>query len=191
MNPKTTLLAVLAALAVGAPHVQAQAFRSGSDGSYGPIDTGSGTLTLDVPPDGIFHATTITVGSGGRLRFRRNALNTPVYLLATGDVTINGGTIDVSGGRGSAFTPGLAGPGGFDGGAPGSVGLAAGDGRGPGGGKGGTATDGDAEAGGASYATITTDGPVAQRGATYGSPLLLPIVGGSGGGGAAGDPGWG
>lgn len=190
MKSKQTILALLAALAVGATPARAQAFRSGSNGSYGPIDTGSSTVTLDVPPDGIFHATTINVGSGGLLRFRRNALNTPVYLLATGDVTITG-TIEVSGGRGSASTPGLAGPGGFDGGAPGSVGLPAGDGQGPGGGKAGTTVDGDTEAGGAGYATTTTLGPVAQRGATYGSPLLLPIVGGSGGGGAAGDPGWG
>lgn len=191
MKSKKTLLSLLAALAVGTTPANAQAFRSGSNGSYGPINTGSSTVTLDVPPDGIFHATTINVPSGGRLLFRRNALNTPVYLLATGDVTINGGTIDVSGARGSESAPGLAGPGGFDGGAPGSVGLAAGDGQGPGGGKAGTATDGDAEAGGAGYATTTTHGPVAQRGATYGSPLLLPIVGGSGGGGAAGNPGWG
>lgn len=167
-----------------------QAFRSGSNGSYGAINTGGSTVTLDVPADGIFHCTTIEVGSGGVLRFRRNALNTPVHLLATGDVTVTG-TIDVSGARGTALTPGLGGPGGFDGGSPGSVGFAAGDGHGPGGGKGGTAVDGPDEAGGGGFGAVTADSPAAKRGGVYGSPLLIPMVGGSGGGGAAGATGWG
>lgn len=85
---------------------------SGSDGSYGPITIDSSapsTTWLDLPPDGIIHATTITVASNKTLRFNRNAANTPVVLLATGDVEIIG-TINVSGGNG------LGGPGGFDGG---------------------------------------------------------------------------
>ncbi len=169
----------------------AQPFQSGSNGSYGAINTGGNTLTLDVPPDGIFHATTVTVSSGSRLLFKRNALNTPVYLLATGDVTI-AGIIDVSGTRGTASAPGYGGPGGFDGGAPGAVGLPGGDGFGPGGGKSGTSIGSNADdAGPGSYATASTAGPAAKRGPTYGNPLLFPIVGGSGGGGASGNPGWG
>jgi len=168
----------------------AQAFRSGSNGSYGAISTGSSSVTLDVPPDGIFHCTTIQVGGGGVLRFRRNALNTPVYLLATGDVTVSG-TIELPGGRGSASAPGLGGPGGFDGGSPGSVGLPGGDGHGPGGGKAGSGTDGPDEAGGGGFGAATAVSPVAKRGGTYGSPLLIPMVGGSGGGGVGGATGWG
>ena len=190
MKTKYSLSMFLVALAAGGYDAHAQTFTSGSDGSYGPIDTGATTLTLDVPPDGIFHCTTIDVRNGGILRFQRNDLNTPVYLLATGDVNIFG-TVDVSGGRGTASIAGQAGPGGFDGGAPGSAGLPSGDGQGPGGGKGGTSVDGATEAGGAGHATQTTQGPVDQRGGTYGSPLLLQLEGGSGGGGVAADTGWG
>lgn len=184
-------LLVAALLVITSGHqAQAQTFQSGSNGSSGAINTGGSSITLDVPPDGVIHATTINVGSGGRLQFRRNALNTPVYLLATGDVTIIG-TIDVSGSRGSASSPGLGGPGGFDGGAPGSVGLPGGDGQGPGAGKAGGSAGNADDAGPASYAIASTLGPAAKRGPTYGNPLLFPIIGGSGGGGASGNPGWG
>jgi hypothetical protein len=185
----TQKLSILAAvLLAGMLPLSAQPFQSGSNGTYGALNVTS-DLTLDVPPDGIFHCTTINVQSGRTLRFRRNALNTPVILLATGDVTIVG-LIDVSGARGSASAPGLGGPGGFDGGAPGSVGLPGGDGQGPGGGKAGTLVAADA-AGPAGYGTVSTFGLPTKRGSIYGNALLFPIVGGSGGGGAAGDPGWG
>src|SRR5881296_335327 len=106
-------------LLLGSPATQAQ-FSSGSTGADGALNVTSNT-TLDLPPDGIFNFTTINVASGATLTFKRNALNTPVYLLASGDVVITG-TIDVSGGNrsGIAFccgaSPGLGGPGGFDGG---------------------------------------------------------------------------
>jgi len=190
MRQSTRLWLFLAILFAALAPASAQPFQSGSNGSYGAINTGGSTVTLDMPPDGIFHCTTINVGSGGRLQFRRNALNTPVYLLATGDVTITG-IIDVSGARGSATAAGSGGPGGFDGGAPGAVGLPGGDGQGPGGGKAGGSTDRADGAGPASYGTVSTTGPAAKRGAVYGNPLLFPIVGGSGGGGASGNPGWG
>lgn len=82
-------------LASGMSTAQGQVFDFGSDGTFGAIDITVDT-TLDMPPDGIFNATTINVASGATLKFNRNALNTPVYLLATGDITIDG-TIDVSG----------------------------------------------------------------------------------------------
>lgn len=190
MKPRKTLLAATIAALCGIVCADAQTFSSGSNGSFGAINLTTADVTLDLPPDGIFHCTTINIGSSRTLRFRKNALNTPVVLLATGDVTIVG-TIDVSGIRGSASAPGLAGPGGFDGGAPGSVGLPGGDGQGPGGGKAGTLVADDTAAGNASYATTSTQGPPAKRGAVYGNALVFPIVGGSGGGGAAGNPGWG
>ena len=189
MKLSHSAIALLAVVLCGSTIVHAQTFQSGSNGSYGALNVTVST-TLDVPPDGIFHCTTINVVAGHTLRFRRNALNTPVILLASGDVTI-AGTIDVSGGRGSASAPGLAGPGGFDGGAPGSVGLPGGDGQGPGGGKAGTLINDGTAAGNASFATASQQGPTDKRGATYGSALLFPIIGGSGGGGAAGNPGWG
>jgi hypothetical protein len=40
----------------------AQPFNSGSDGSYGPLNVTSNT-TLQLPPDGIFKCTTITVAA--------------------------------------------------------------------------------------------------------------------------------
>src|SRR5689334_1061782 len=85
------------------PRAGAQGFHSGSDGSYrsaisadGSIHVTSGAVTADMPPDGIFKCTTITVDAGATLNFHRNALNTPVYLLATGPIVVQG-RIDVSG----------------------------------------------------------------------------------------------
>src|SRR5262249_8540292 len=112
-------------------------FNSGSTGAMGAF-TMSENQTLNVPPDGVFHYTTITI-SGGVLSFNRNAANTPVYLLARGDVMING-WISVSGSSAmhSAQFYGVGGPGGFDGGMAGTGGTAptaGGDGKGPGGGS--------------------------------------------------------
>jgi hypothetical protein len=182
-------LFLLAASAAGWLPIQAQ-FQSGSNGSYGPLVVTAADTTLDLPPDGVFHCTTIEVAAGRRLRFNRNALNTPVVLLATGDVTIAGEVI-VSGARGTSLAGGQGGPGGFDGGAPGSAGLPAGDGLGPGGGKAGVFDGGAEGPGAASYSAQAVYSPESRRGAIYGSPLLLPVVGGSGGGGASGSPGWG
>src|SRR6266550_473614 len=67
---------------------QAQ-FNSGSDGSYGPLSPTSNT-NLDMPPDGIFHCTTINIPNGVIVYFNRNGLNTPVYLLAQSNVVISG-----------------------------------------------------------------------------------------------------
>src|SRR2546421_12242174 len=128
----------------------AAAFSSGSDGSYGPLNITSNT-TLDLGSNGIFNCTTITVGSGATLTFNRNPLNTPVYLLATSNVVIDG-SIDVSGKVGSnipAFR-GEGGPGGFDGGNPGlGPDVPPGAGYGPGGGKGGTDNAGEGVSAGA------------------------------------------
>jgi hypothetical protein len=113
VNP-TLLVLLLSGLAVN--HALAQGFSSGSTGAYGPMNITSNT-TLDLPGDGIFHCTTINVATGATLTFRRNPLNTPVYLLASSNVTLNG-IIDIGGNNSSASVPdgGLGGPGGFDGG---------------------------------------------------------------------------
>jgi len=158
----------------------AQGFDSGSDGSMGALVVNANT-NFDLPPDGIFKFTTVTVNTGQTLRFNRNPMNTPIYLLATGDVIING-TIDVSGsggGFGASLNGGAGGPGGFDGG------RAGGDGHGPGGGR--TGVDGNVtnSAGSGTYSAPDSpnNSPTTNRGAVYGSPLLVPLVGGSGGGG--------
>ena len=188
----TRLLPAAALLLVAAFQTSAANFTSGSTGLDGPLDVISNTV-IQLPPDGVLNYTTITVGQGNTLTFKRNALNTPVFLLATGDVVIDG-SINVNGGHGSVtpFSGGLAGPGGFDGGSggftsadsvlPGGAGMGPGGGLpGPGGGYNWTG------AGSGSYATRAPQAN-ALDGDAYGSNLLIPLVGGSGGGGVNGDP---
>jgi hypothetical protein len=170
----------------------AQGFNSGSDGSLGALNVVNADQTIDLPDDGMLHYTTVTVASGRTLRFRRNAHNTPVYILATGDVQING-TIDVSGEHSPSNVPvgGEGGPGGFDGGKPGfGNDVPPGDGYGPGGGGGGLASGSDSNgAGGGGYGAPGNGGSSSLHGPSYGSPLLIPLMGGSGGGGHTGQPG--
>ncbi len=177
-----------------------QTFSSGSTGADGAllVPATSGTVTLAVPPNGIFNFTTIEIQQGATLKFTRNTLNTPVHLLATGDVRV-AGTIDVSGASGKSNPPagGLGGPGGFDGGMPGILGAAPGNGHGPGGGKGGDTeypyTAGSAGSGSygnhAPGSAYGVDDYSIGDGVIYGSPLLVPLLGGSGGGGTTGQPG--
>jgi hypothetical protein len=159
---RTSARAFAIAIAVGAscaPSV-ASAFTSGSTGSDGAFAPTVNT-TVTLPPSGIFNYTTVTIPAGVTVKFQRNTTNTPIVILATGDVTI-AGTIDISGttapgvgpagggGTGDDGTPGLGGPGGFDGGRGGRGGTdnpgpndnpnavnKAGGGLGPGGGNGG------------------------------------------------------
>ena len=164
-----------------------QTFNSGSTGADGPFNPASNT-TLTLPPSGVFNFTTINIPAGVTVTFTKNAANTPAILLATGNVTISG-TINVSGGNGGPLgRPGAGGPGGFDGG-PGGDGVTtalAGAGLGPGGAQAGTGCAGS----GGSFGTAGTAascGSPGVPGPTYGSPLLRPILGGSGGsGGSAG-----
>ena len=185
----TALTATLCITAL--PRVYAQGFTSGSTGSYGPMNITNFTL-LDLPANGIFNCTTIYIDQGAVLTFRRNPLNTPVYLLATGNVTING-TIDVSGSASPGnFAGGAAGPGGFDGGSGGfstvSQALRGGTGLGPGGGKPGDVFYGSGAAAGAgAFGTGPGAWVDAKDGQPYGSALLIPLIGGSGGGGVDGN----
>lgn len=168
---------------------QVPAFNCGSNGSYGPMNITQNT-TLPLPPDGIFHCTTVSIASGITLRFIPNALNSPVYILATGDVTILG-TIDVSGSSpvGGGLAGGIGGPGGFAGGKGAiSASFASGPGEGPGGGGGATATSGVGSYGSGGGFRTAGDQPygIIPAGVVYGNSLLIPLVGGSGGGGSIG-----
>ena len=168
----------------------AQSFSSGSDGSYGPLNITSNT-SLEMPESGIFNCTTISVAQGFTLTFKRNPLNTPIYLLATGNVLING-VIDVGGNNSNPNIPdgGLGGPGGFDGGKPAYGSVPPGTGLGPGGGKGGSDSRDKADhAGGGAFGSVPASFLNANCGKTYSSPLLIPMIGGSGGGGTIGQPG--
>jgi hypothetical protein len=155
-------------------------------------------VTVPLPPSGVFNFTTITIAAGVTVQFARNAANTPVTLLASGDVTI-AGTISVDGQPGRAEVTGISfgnfggagGPGGFDGGAGGinATAQAAGAGLGPGGGGGASraACGGlfGLGGGGGGFGTPGGSG-CGAGGATYGNPELLPLLGGSGGGGGVG-----
>ena len=73
---------------------------------------------------------------------------------------------------------------GFDGGKPGfGDEIPPGDGYGPGAGGAGNTGAGADSAGGAGYGTGGGGVSSAFKGAAYGSPLLIPLIGGSGGGG--------
>jgi hypothetical protein len=177
-RPKWCPYSVIAPLlgAVLLPTVYSATFESGSTGSYGPLNITTSTA-LQLPPDGVFHCTTINVAPGATLTFKKNELNTPAYLLATGDIQVSG-TIDVSA---EAFLSndhpagGVGGVGGFDGGPSGTqFNTSGGDGLGPGGGKAGGYL-------GAAHAFVPGTSPANTN--RYGSPLLEPLIGGSGGAG--------
>ncbi len=165
-------------------NASAQSFVSGSNGSYGPLHITADT-TLEMPPDGRFHCTTITIANGATLRFTPNARNTPVRLLATGDVVISG-IINLNGDNGTALRGGFGGPGGFAGGYPGRADLPPSSGSGPGGGP----TNLNSELRHAVFASRPINAPddLAQP---YGNALLLPLIGGSGGGGSPSEGGGG
>ncbi len=146
--------AFMAALALAFAATGAYAFNSGSTGADGALNPTVNT-EIQLPPSGVLNYTTINIPSGVTVRFKRNAMNTPVYLLASGNVTI-AGSIDISGKTAAATgtagdgvvaddgNPGEGGPGGYDGGRGGRDDLAqvpavirGGSGLGPGGGLGG------------------------------------------------------
>jgi len=162
----------LVASLAGTPPAMAQTFSSGSTGADGPLSkTTFGTTDIVVRPGGVYHHTTVNI-TAGTLRYLRGSDNSPVVILATGDVTIGTGVVLAIDGTGSPNQPIVGspgGPGGFNGGNGGvaatlSPGTA---GHGPGG---GAPTPGNGTA------------P-----ATYGAPAsfvgLTPLFGGSGGGG--------
>ena len=171
---------------------QLNTFSSGSTGADGAFSPTT-SQTIQVPESGTFNFTTINIPTGVTITYTRNSKNTPVTILATGDVTIQG-TINVAGVVGlTNGGGGRGGPGGYDGGAAGFgfdtfVGATA---DGPGGGGGGSSTNGTSLSGGGGggYASAGANGGV-QTGAVagaagpkYGSSTTLPLIGGSGGGG--------
>ena len=171
---------------------QLNTFSSGStglDGAFSP----AASQTIQAPESGVFNFTTINIPTGVTITYTRNSKNTPVTILATGDITI-AGTISVTGGGGLTNGGGGRGaPGGYDGGAAGFGfdTFAGATGDGPGGGGGGSSTNGSSMSGGGGggYASAGGNGGV-QAGAIagaggpkYGSSTLLPPIGGSGGGG--------
>jgi hypothetical protein len=152
----------------------------------GATMTSATTMDIQLPPDGVMVFNSITLrerppyvgGYGQTIRFIRNAANTPVTLLVSGNVTIGQYvTLTVSGDAGVSGSNvgkgGLGGPGGFRGG-DGAYQLVnfarmGGAGSGPGGGAGGNDT-------------YYANGHGANA-SFVGAPDLLPLIGGSGAGG--------
>jgi hypothetical protein len=196
---RTKWLATLACVTAwwlgGGPAV-AQTFNSGSTGADGAFSPTANT-TLALPASGVFNFTTVTIPAGVTVTFTRNATNTPVTILASGDVTI-AGTIGVSGSAGGvgaasgtifANNGGAGGPGGFAGGSGGNgiVSTVGGAGLGPGGG--GTA-GAVSHGGGGGFLTAGVPGAIfnglqGAGGPAYSTAPLLPLIGGSGGGGGS------
>ena len=156
---------------------------SGSTGALGVFNPTANTV-VTLPSDGVLNYTTVNIPAGVTITFTKNAANTPVHMLATGDVVI-AGTINVNGTNASSNNIGFGGPGGFNGGYGGGTSIAGGNGAGPGGGKVLTSTGG-----GGGFGSNGTRGYSASSGGAggtaYGNPRLLPLIGGSGGGGGAG-----
>lgn len=166
------------------------AFVSGSTGADGAFSPVVNTI-LQLPPDGVFNYTTVNIPAGITVTFTKNAANTPVSILATGDVTISG-AIKVDGQSVTYSTPlstvpGAGGAGGYSGGYGGALNTPGGKGVGPGGGGGGPSAN-YPNGGGGGYGTAgTTFGTgYGVGGPSYGSARLLPLMGGSGGGGNSG-----
>lgn len=218
-HPARAMLAALCFCAVAPVMAAVDSGSTGADGALNP----SVNTEIQLPPSGILHYTSINIPAGVTVRFKKNVLNTPVYLLVQGNVTIAGqinvSAIDAksSGTHGDGNTaddgmPGIAGPGGFDGGRGGRPDQAntpaiirGGAGLGPGGGLGGTEqADGNCATNGRYYPRFGSGGAYAVRvaghyseghcpsntqlvfAAAYGSSSLQPLIGGSGGGGGKG-----
>ncbi len=166
-------------------------FTSGSTGADGAFNPTANTV-LQVPESGIFNFTTVNIPAGVTVTFQKNSANTPVTILATGDVMVNG-TINLDGTAGSGSANGWGGPGGYDGGiggAPSKSGYA-GQGPGAGGGGGSNGVSASGSGGGGGYGAIggtgsATNGFSARTGVAYGNERILPLIGGSGGGGGGG-----
>lgn len=209
---KISLLSAGLALMPVFAHAAFVSGSTGADGAFAPVVN----TRVVLPPSGILNYTTVNIPAGVWVTFEKNATNTPVVILATGNVTI-AGSINLPGGNGTAVgasgdgvlgddgIPGAGGPGGYDGGRGGVGTLTAtaagvgGAGQGPGGGGGGKYTTsygmytgggggGFSAAGTESNSVNYCGAPCAggAGGVAYGSSQLLPLIGGSGGGGGMG-----
>ena len=148
-------------------------FSSGSTGSDGPFNP-TANIEVVLPPDGVLNYTTVDIPAGVTVTFKKNVANTPVFMLATGDVYI-AGAVNISGSNASATSIGVGGCGGFDGGFGGNPG---GQGLGPG--RGGYGSNGGA---GGGFGTNGNNYGTGVGGGAYGNQTLSPLIGGSGGGG--------
>lgn len=125
----------------------------------------------------VFKFKSVTIDAGTTLKFTNHPSHAPVVFLSQGDIVI-AGTINIDGANGHDYNKPVQlsepGPGGFAGGRGYKSNTAIGSaGFGPGGGK--ISNHGY----GGSYGGLSGDG----GGQLYGSPRLVPLIGGSGGAG--------
>lgn len=193
------------------PALAQQTFNSGSTGANGAFSpttlpagcTLSGvSITCTLPADGVYNFTTFDLPSGYFLFFNRNARNTPITILTSGNCTITGsiriqgenGTISLTG-FGSRPQGGIGAAGGFDGGGGGLLATLSRNGingDGPGGGGSGrenaAATVRGGGGGGANFLAgvngASSDATLAGAGGRVYGSYSLPVIGGSGGGGS-------
>ena len=176
---------MFAATFIGSIPAEAQiTFSSGSTGADGALNiTAAGVTYFDpvalhlTANTNIFNFTTITIALGSALVFSELKFHGPVYFLAQGDVNING-YIFIGGGNSPGPTAtaaeqsiSFAGSGGYSGG----LGGVHGDASHP-------ALPGNGPAGGAA-GDINSSGTYAVGGGFSTNRFLVPLVGGSGGGG--------
>lgn len=188
---KRMLFVMMAAVICLIGYQTAWSFDSGSTGADGAFNPTTDTV-VTLPEDGKLNYTTVNIPTGVTVTFTKNAANTPVYILATGNVTI-AGTININGANGVSISPGRGGCGGFDGGLGSSLlNSSGGRGMGPGGGNPGSMyVNVGGGAGGGGFGTSGSNGSgggycspcVGTGGGTYGNSSILPLIGGSGGGG--------
>ena len=88
---------MLAALASASAQA---AFSSGSTGADGALSPTVNT-EIQLPESGILNYTTVNIPAGVTVKFKKNTANTPVFILASGNVTI-AGTVDIRGGDATA-----------------------------------------------------------------------------------------
>lgn len=173
------------------PCVSQAAFVSGSTGADGDFNP-TANIAVQIPESGVLNYGTVTIPSNVYVTFKKNSQNTPVTILATGNVTISG-TVSVNGAAANGNAPGAGGPGGFGGGIGGYIGTAGFRGQGPGAGGGATSAGGGAGGGFGlngsdgtnGYACSSSGVVVSNGGLAYGNAGLVPLIGGSGGGGAS------
>src|SRR6266542_2402332 len=165
-----------------------QTFSSGSTGADGALNLTTSRIfdptgfspPLDPDGDNVYHFTTINIAAGVTVKLTSKVLTGPVYWLAQGAVTING-FIDLQGENGHNFTnnasdrvPAAGGAGGYSGGLGGNSSIPPTAGNGPGGSPGTT--------------TNVPNVGIPFGGTFTGSQFLVPLIGGSGGGGSSNAP---
>ena len=85
----TSLIALMPAMAL--------AFNSGSTGADGAFNP-TVSQQIDLPASGVFNYTSVNIPAGVTISYKKNAANSPVVILATGDVNI-AGTLWLGGGN--------------------------------------------------------------------------------------------